>query len=207
MNIVWFKNKLYSPYKGPTLRVALYDNCSLLYVCQTHFVKKRRVWSLNLTASFPWTPYCGMQELEKSMVINHIPPKLREVLCILEESSCSNSICHPVPAITTFRPRIVEMMFLAWHLFCRSMHSSSFFLFMFMVWHPSPELIQLATFIIFQLFSYFFRIDATLGVISPFLHMVWKWYALVWYNLRVTDWGWLGVSLMEQLRTMLALWS
>jgi uncharacterized membrane protein len=58
------------------------------------------------------------------------------------------------------------MMLLAWHLLRRSMASFSFFLFMFMVWHPSPELIGLATFIAFQLFSYFFRIDITLGVIS-----------------------------------------
>jgi len=56
-------------------------------------------------------------------------------------------------------------MFLAWHLLRTSMASLSFFLFMFMVWHPSPELIGLATSIIFRLFSYFFRIDVTLGVI------------------------------------------
>jgi hypothetical protein len=55
-------------------------------------------------------------------------------------------------------------MFLAWHLLRRSMTSFSFFLFMFMVWHPSLELVGLAASIMFQLFSYFFRIDVTLGV-------------------------------------------
>jgi hypothetical protein len=50
------------------------------------------------------------------------------------------------------------------------MASFSFFLFMFTVWHPSPELIGLAASVIFQLFSYFFRIDVTLGVISVSAH-------------------------------------
>jgi hypothetical protein len=48
--------------------------------------------------------------------------------------------------------------------------SFSFFFFIFMVWHPSPELIGLATSTIFQLFSYFFRIHTTLGVISVSAH-------------------------------------
>jgi hypothetical protein len=62
------------------------------------------------------------------------------------------------------------MKFLAWHLLRRRMASFSFFRFVLMVWHPSPEQVGSATSIMFQLFSYFFRIDATLGVISPSAH-------------------------------------
>jgi hypothetical protein len=47
----------------------------------------------------------------------------------------------------------------------------------------------LANSITFQLFSYFFRIDVTLGVISVSAHIL-KWYTLVWYNLIIKHWGW-----------------
>lgn len=63
-----------------------------------------------------------------------------------------------------------QVRFLAWHLLRRRMASFSFFLFMFMVWHPSPGQVGLTASIMFHLLSYFFRIDMTLGVISPSAH-------------------------------------
>jgi hypothetical protein len=49
-----------------------------------------------------------MQELEKSVIINHIPPVTEGSTLYLEESSCPHGICHPVPAMTTVRQRNVE---------------------------------------------------------------------------------------------------
>ena len=120
-----------------------------------------------------------MQELEKSVIINHIPPvsegstlylgKIQLLSRHMSSSSC-NDYCQTENCKGSHDNNLHHMMFLAWHLLRTSMASFSFFLFMFMVWHPSPELIGLATCIIFQLFSYFFRIDATLGVISVSAH-------------------------------------
>jgi hypothetical protein len=42
----------------------------------------------------------------------------------------------------------------------------------------------LANSIAFQLFSYFFRIDVTLGVISVSAHGL-KWYTLVWKDMTL----------------------
>ena len=120
-----------------------------------------------------------MQELEKSVIINHIPPvsegstlylgKIQLLSRHMSSSSC-NAYCQTEDCRGSHDNNLHQMMFLAWHLLRRSMASFSFFLFMFMGWHPSPELIGLPTSIIFQLFSYFFRIDVTLGAISVSAH-------------------------------------
>lgn len=127
----------------------------------------------------PRTPCYDMQELEKSVIINHIPPvtegstlylgRIQLLSRHMSSSSC-NDYCQTEDCRGSHDNNLHHMMLLAWHLLRRSMASFSFFLFMFMVWHPSPELIGLATFIAFQLFSYFFRIDITLGVISVSAH-------------------------------------
>ena len=134
--------------------------------------------NLNLTALFwclygPRTPCYDMQELQKSVIIIHIPQvtegstlylgRIQLLSRHMLSSSC-NDYCQIEDCRGSQDNNLLQMMFLAWHLLHRSMPSFSFFLFMFMVWHPSPELNGLATSIMFQLFSYFFRIDVTLGV-------------------------------------------
>jgi hypothetical protein len=134
--------------------------------------------NLNLTALFwclygPRTPCYDMQELQKSVIINHIPQvtegstlylgRIQLLSRHMLSSSC-NDYCQIEDCRGSQHNNLHQMMFLAWHLLRRSMTSFSFFLFMFMVWHPSLELVGLAASIMFQLFSYFFRIDITLGV-------------------------------------------
>jgi hypothetical protein len=48
-----------------------------------------------------------MQELKKSVIINQIPQVTEGSTLYLEEYSCSQGICHPVPTMTTIRQRIV----------------------------------------------------------------------------------------------------
>jgi hypothetical protein len=123
----------------------------------------------------------GMQELEKSVIINHVPPVTEgstlylgriQLLSRHMPSSCCNDYCETEDCRGSHDNNLHQMIFLAWHLLHRSMASFSFFLFMFMGWHPSLELIGLANSITFQLFSYFFRIDVTLGVISVSAHIL-----------------------------------
>jgi hypothetical protein len=120
-----------------------------------------------------------VQELEKKVIIIHVPPvtegstlylgRIQLLSRHMSSSSCKGILSDRIGE-ESYNSLLHQMRFFAWHLLRRRMASFSFFLFKFMFWHPFPEQVGLASSIMFQLFSYFFTIDVTLGVISPSAH-------------------------------------